>query len=104
MINWTEVLLSLMTLLGSCGWFVAGKKHKQGVEGLKTENQMKKLDLSSEFVNKFRELIIGPLETEVKKLRSEVKDLKEAIEAVYDCPYRTECPVKDKLNQKRSTR
>ena len=83
MINWTEVLLSLMTLLGSCGWFVAG---------------------NSEFVNKFRELIIGPLETEVKKLRSEVKDLKEAIEAVYDCPYRTECPVKDKLNQKRSTR
>ena len=70
MINWTEVLLSLMTLLGSCGWFVAGKKHKQEVEGLKTENQMKKLDLSSEFVNKFRELIIGPLETEVKKLRS----------------------------------
>ena len=69
MINWTEVLLSLMTLLGSCGWFVAGKKHKQEVEGLKTENQMKKLDLSSEFVNKFRELIIGPLETEVKKLR-----------------------------------
>ena len=48
MINWTEVLLSLMTLLGSCGWFVAGKKHKQEVEGLKTENQMKKLDLSSE--------------------------------------------------------
>lgn len=104
MINWTEVLLSLMTLLGGCGWFVAGKKHKKEVEGMETENQMKKLDLSSEFANKFKELIIGPLETEVKKLRNEVRDLKEAIEGIYDCPYRSECPVKDKLTQKRSNR
>jgi hypothetical protein len=30
-LNWTEILLGLMTLLGSCGWFVAGKKYKQEV-------------------------------------------------------------------------
>ena len=59
MINWTEVLLSLMTLLGSCGWFVAGKKHKQEVEGLKTENQMKKLDLSSEFEQRVCQQVQG---------------------------------------------
>ena len=32
------------------------------------------------------------------------RDLKEAIEGIYDCPYRSECPVKDKLTQKRSNR
>lgn len=97
--NWTEILLGLMTLLGSCGWFVAGKKYKQEVEGMKTDNQMKKLDLSSEFAAKFKDLIVGPLEEEVGKLRTEVKDLKDAIEGVYDCPFRDDCPVRDKLRK-----
>ena len=96
-LNWTEILLGLMTLL--CGWFVAGKKYKQEVEGMKTDNQMKKLDLSSEFAAKFKDLIVGPLEEEVGKLRTEVKDLKDAIEGVYDCPFRDDCPVRDKLRK-----
>jgi hypothetical protein len=66
---------------------------------MKTDNQMKKLDLSSEFAVKFKELIVGPLEDEVAKLRTEVKDLKDAIEGVYDCPYRDDCPVRDKLRK-----
>ncbi len=98
-INWTEILLGLMTLLGSCGWFVAGKKYKQEVEGMKTNNQMKKLDLSSEFATKFKDLIVGPLEEEVGKLRTEVNQLKDAIEGVYDCPFRDDCPVRDKLRK-----
>ena len=97
--NWSEVLLGLMTLLGSCGWFVAGRKYNQEVEGMKTDNQLKKLDLSSEFAIRFKDLIVGPLETEVAKLRTEVKDLKDAIERVYDCPYRDDCPVRDKLRR-----
>jgi hypothetical protein len=48
---------------------------------------------------KFKELIVGPLEDEVAKLRTEVKDLKDAIEGVYDCPYRDDCPVRDKLRK-----
>lgn len=98
--NWTEILLGLMTLLGSCGWFVAGKKYKQEVEGMKTDNQMKKLDLSSEFAAKFKDLIVGPLEEEVGKLRTEVKDLKDAIEGVYDCPFRDDCPVRERMRDK----
>ena len=87
-VNWTEIVLGLMTLLG-----------KQEVEGMKTDNQMKKMDLSSEFAVKFKELIVGPLEEEVGKLRTEVKDLKDAIEGVYDCPFRDDCPVRDKLRK-----
>ena len=63
-VNWTEIVLGLMTLLGSCGWFVAGKKYKQEVEGMKTDNQMKKMDLSSEFAVKFKELIVGPCQVQ----------------------------------------
>ena len=66
---------------------------------MKTDNQMKKLDLSSEFAAKFKDLIVGPLEEEVGKLRTEVKDLKDAIEGVYDCPFRYDCPVRDKLRK-----
>ena len=33
------------------------------------------------------------------KLRNEVKDLRNAIEGVYDCPYRNECPVRERMRQ-----
>ena len=57
-LNWTEIILGAMTLLGCCGWFVNRRRYK--------------LDVSTEFVSKFRELIVEPLEAEVDKLRTEV--------------------------------
>ena len=98
-VNWTELVLGVMTLLGCCGWFVSGRKHRQEIECLKADIRHKDLDLSTEFVIKFRELIAGPLEEEVCKLRTEVNQLRDAIEGVYDCLYRAECPVRDKLRK-----
>ena len=83
--NWTEIILGLMTLISTGGWIVNRRKYK--------------LDLSTEFAVKFRELIVDPLEAEVEKLRTEVKELKDAIEGIYDCAYRDDCPVRKRLQQ-----
>ena len=37
--NWTEIILGLFTLLSTCGWFVAGKKHRQEIVSLKADNR-----------------------------------------------------------------
>ena len=83
--NWTEIILGAMTLISTGGWIVNRRKYK--------------LDLSTEFAVKFRELIVDPLEAEVEKLRTEVKELKDAIEGIYDCAYRDDCPVRKRLQQ-----
>lgn len=93
-LNWTEILLGLMTLLGSCGWFVAGKKYKQEVEGLKADIRQKNMDLGKVYVDEFHKNIVKPLEVRVEDLTNEVNSLKDAIEKVNDCPYRDHCPVR----------
>ena len=56
-----------------------------------------RLDLSTEFACKFRELIARPLEDEVVKLRTEVNQLRDAIQRIGDCPHSGSCPVRDEL-------
>lgn len=98
-IEWTSVILGLMTLVGGCGWVIDRKKHKQEIESLKADIRQKELDLGTDFVQKFRTLIAEPLEAEVDKLRTEVKELRDAIEGIYDCPYRDGCPVRDRMRK-----
>jgi len=85
MINWTEIILGVLTLLGCCGWFVSGRKYR--------------LDLSTEFATKFKELIVMPLETEVNRLRNQVNQLKDAIEGINDCPVGDDCPVRHRMRK-----
>lgn len=99
MIDVTSIILGVLTLLGGSGWVIDRKKHRQEIEALKADIRQKNLDLSTEFVEKFRSLISDPLEEQVDKLRNEVNQLRDAIEGVYDCPYRDECPVRDKLRK-----
>ena len=96
-IDLTSVILGLITLLGGCGWVIDRKKHRQEIEALKVDIRQKNLDLSTEFVEKFKELIGKPLEKEVVNLRTEVNRLKDAIETVNDCPLSSDCPVRKRL-------
>ena len=95
--NITSIILAILSLLGCCGWFIEGRKHKQAVEGMKADNQQKNLNLGTDFVEKFRALIAQPLEDEVMKLRNEINQLKYAIEKINDCPYSSRCPVRSRL-------
>lgn len=111
-IDVTAIVMALIGMLsGWFNWWLDRRRHKAEVknleaqvEGLKMDNERKYMELVTDMVTKFRELIVKPLEAEVEGLRKEVKDLKDAIEGVYDCPYRAECPVRDKLAKKRPTR
>lgn len=98
-IDWTNLLLGLMTLLSSCGWFVAGRKYRQEVKGLKADNRMKDMNLGVVFTEKFRGLIAEPLENEVKDLRTEICQLRDAIQQINVCPHRSQCPVVGRLRE-----
>ena len=82
-VNWTEIILAVIAFLS--GWIVTRKKNK--------------LDLSTEFVAKFRALIAEPLEEEVNRLRNEVNQLKDAIEGINDCDYSGSCPVRARMRK-----
>ena len=101
--DWTSVILGVLTLLGGCGWVMDRKKHRQEVEGLKADIRQKELDLGTDFVKKFKELIANPLENEVVNLRTEVNRLKDAVEGVNDCAYRAECPVRDCMRKQQGS-
>ena len=85
--NWTEIILGLFTLLSTCGWFVAGRKHRQEVESLKADNRMKDMELGKAYVDEFRSNIARPLQEEVKDLRIEIAQLRNAIQRIGDCPH-----------------
>lgn len=94
-----EIILAVITLLSGCGWFISGRKYRQEVESIRADNRQKALDLSTEFAEKFRELIGQPLETEVIKLRNQIKELRDAIETIYDCAHSSNCPVRKRLQR-----
>lgn len=92
MMDWTSIVLGVLTLAGGCGWVVNRRKYK-------AEVQQNYMDLAKEYVEEFRRNIGEPLQQEVGQLRQEVKELKDAVEGINDCPYRAVCPVRDKLRR-----
>ena len=96
-INWTEIVLAVLTLAGGCGWIVDRRKHRQEVEGLRMDNRLKEMELSKDYVTEWRTFIAEPLQREVSALRQEVKELRDAIERIGDCPHRDGCPVRSQL-------
>ena len=122
--NWTEIVLGLLTLLGGCGWVIDRKKHRQEVESLKADNRQKEMNrrtserrgqacldypereggnakrnLSKDYVTEFRTFIAEPLQREVSELRDEVNQLRDAIQRIDRCPHRDHCPVYDGLRK-----
>ena len=97
--NWTEIVLGLLTLLGGCGWVIDRKKHRQEVESLKADTRQKEMNLSKDYVTEFRTYIAEPLQREVSELRDEVNQLRDAIQRIDRCPHRDHCPVYDGLRK-----
>lgn len=114
--EWTSIVLAIITLLGGCGWLFDRHKHKQEVEGLrednrkkaqevesiKADNRQKDLDLSKDYVEAFRKEIADPLRREVRELKKEVKKLNNAIGKIQDCPHAGDCPVYDELQKQQA--
>jgi hypothetical protein len=98
-IEWTNVILSIFTLLGGCRWLIDRKRHRQEVENLKADIRQKDMDLGKMYVEEFHKNIVKPLEMRVENLTNEVNRLKNVIEKVHDCRYRDECPVRDRMQK-----
>ena len=60
-IGWTSIVLSVLTLLGGCGWLIDRKKHRQEIESLKADNRQKDMNLSKDYVTEWRTYIAEPL-------------------------------------------
>lgn len=97
--DWTSIVLGVLTLIGGCGWIVDRRKHKQEVEGLKADNRQKDMELSKQYVTEFRTFIAEPLQREVGELRNEVNQLRYALQKIGDCPHSASCPVYDELQR-----
>ena len=99
-LEWTSIVLALITALGGCGWLIDRKKHRQEIESLKADNRQKDMNLSRDYVTEFRTYIAEPLQREVGELRTEVAQLRHAIQAIDACAYRDTCPVINELQRK----
>ena len=99
-LEWTSIVLALITALGGCGWLIDRKKHRQEIESLKADNRQKDMNLSRDYVTEFRTYIAEPLQREVGELRTEVAQLRHAIQAIDVCPHRVGCPVADVMQRK----
>ena len=42
--NWTEIVLGGLTLLGGCAWFVNFRKDKQEAKGIRADNRQKDMN------------------------------------------------------------
>lgn len=99
-LDYTAIVLAVLTMVS--GWvtyWFDRRKHRQEVEGLMADNRQKDLDLSKDYVTEWRTYIAEPLQREVSELRSEVAQLRHAIELVSDCPHRDACPVRAELQR-----
>jgi hypothetical protein len=99
-LDYTAIALALIGMLsGWATWWLDRRKHRQEVEGLKADNRQKDLDLSKDYVTEWRTFIAEPLQREVCELRSEVAQLRHAIQAIEACPHRDGCPVVDRMQR-----
>lgn len=94
-----DIVLAVTALLGMCGWFTSGRKHRREVESIEADNKQKDMELAKTYVNEFKESIAKPLQTEMGGLKREVAKLRKAVDKVNDCEYRNNCPVRSELQK-----
>ena len=94
-----NIVLAVTALLGMCGWFTSGRKHRRETESIEADNKQKEMELAKTYVNEFKETIVKPLQTDVRGLKHEVNKLQKAIDKVNDCEYRSNCPVRAELQK-----
>lgn len=97
-----NIFLSLITLVAGGGWLFDRRRHRQEVESLKADNRQKDMNLSKMYVEEFKANIADPLRLEVRDLRNEVTNLRNAIQKINDCPHSDTCPVYHELQKQQN--
>ena len=80
--DWTSVILGVITCLGGCGWVIDRKKHRQEIESLKADIRQKDMELAEKFVVDWETHVAEPLKEDVRELREKVQRISEELENV----------------------
>ena len=80
--DWTSIVLGVLTFISGFGWLIDRKKHRQEIEALRADNRQKDMNLSKDYVTEWRTYIAEPLQREVGELRNEVAALRNAIQKI----------------------
>lgn len=89
----TSIILGVLTLLGGCGWFVEGRKHRETARLLNADHKLKEMVLGQLYVDQFEKNIAEPLRRDVRELREKVDKLTDELEHVKRCAcYCVDCP------------
>lgn len=96
-LDWISIIQTIITLISGCGWLIDRMKHRQEIESLKTDNCQKDKNFDKESMVEWCTFITEPLQQEVGKLCTEVKQLCNSIQCIDNCPHRDNCPVYDEL-------
>lgn len=99
-LDFTSIILGILTFVNGFGWFFDRKKHKEEVQGMKADNKHKEMDLAKKYVDEYDRTIAQRLRNDVNDLRNEVNQLKDVLQKIKVCPYLVECPVLDGLLDK----
>ena len=92
-IDWTAVVVGVLSLLGCCAWFIEGRKHKPTAKGIVADNRLKEMELGQLYVDQFEKNIAEPLRRDVRELREKVDKLTDELEHVKRCAcYCVDCP------------
>ena len=94
-LEWTSIILGMLTMMSSFGWMFDRRRHKHEMEGLKADNRQKEMNLGKDYVTEWRTYIAEPLQREVGELRMEVNKLRNAIQRIDRCAHRANRPVLD---------
>lgn len=96
-IDFTSVILGLLTFVNGFGWFFDRRKHKEEVQSMKNDNKHKEMDLAKKYVDEYDRTIAERLRNDVNELRNELNQMKDVLHKIQICPYVAECPVLDEL-------
>jgi Tfp pilus assembly protein PilO len=96
-LDFTSIILGILTFVNGFGWFFDRKKHKEEVQGMKADNKHKEMDLAKKYVDEYDRTIAQRLRNDVNELRNELNQMKDVLHKIQVCPYLAECPVLDEL-------
>lgn len=92
-----STVISVVTLRSS------KRKAEAEADGAVADTEQKNMSLAKDYVDEFKENIRDPLLKEVKGLRRDVKNLKNAINKINDCPHIDDCPVRCELQKQQES-
>ena len=81
-IDYTAIILAIISFLSGLGWMLDRKKHKQEIESLKADIRQKDMELAEKFVVDWETHVAEPLKEDVRELREKMQRISEELENV----------------------